>query len=656
MYIATVPNRNSTPAILLRESYRENGKVKTRTLANLSKLPTEAIDALKQVLKGKQMVSTDDLFEIVEDGSRAHGNAEAVLIAMRRLGFSGLINSRPSRQRDLVVAMVASRMLKPQSKLATTRWWPSTTLTETLGVNEADEDELYEAMDWLLEHQAHIEQKLAARHLADNSLALYDLTSSYFEGVTCPLAELGYSRDGKKGTLQVNYGLLTNEQGIPVAVSVFKGNSGDPKTLMPQVDKMREEFGIKHFVLVGDRGMITQKQVDALRDIEGCDWISALRPGAINKLVTNGSIQMGLFDERNLFELTHPDFPGERLIACRNPELAERRAAKRLSLHKATTRELDKVSRMVGRGRLHGKEAIEAQVVKILKQYKVGKHYTVDIRDNGFDYKIDRNALGAEVAAKTNSNSKLAETQLARFDKHIEFIASKLDKVQRRIQQGKLHGKDVIGVRVGKVVNKYKVAKHFVLHIEDDSFRFEINQEAVDAEAALDGIYVVRSSVSTETMDTDQTVRSYKLLSNVEHAFRCLKSVDLMVRPIRHRLEDRVRAHIFLCMLAYYVQWSMTEAWRPLLFADEDQESKASRDPVAPAERSDAALRKVHTKQLDDNSVVHSFRTLLDDLARIVSNTCRCSGSGTEAPMFTKTTMPNAKQQRALNLLQTIGE
>ena len=655
MYIAIIPNRNSPPAILLREGYRENGKVKTRTLANLSKLPTKAIDALKQVLKGKQMVSTDDVFEIVEDGSRAHGNAEAVLIAMRRLGFSELLNSRPSRQRDLVVAMVAARILKPQSKLATTRWWSSTTLTETLGVDQADEDELYEAMDWLLEHQDHIEQKLAARHLADGSLALYDLTSSYFEGTTCPLAELGYSRDGKKGTLQVNYGLLTNQQGIPVAVSVFKGNSGDPKTLMPQVDKMREEFGIKQFVLVGDRGMITQKQVDVLRDIEGCDWISALRPGAINKLVTNGSIQMGLFDERNLFELTHPDFPGERLIACRNPELAERRAAKRLSLHKATTQELDKVSRMVGRGRLHGKEAIETQVVKILKQYKVGKHYTVDIRDDGFDYKIDRNALAAEVAAKTTKNSKLSETRLARFEKHIESIAGKLDKVQQRIQQGELHGKDVIGVRVGKVVNKYKVAKHFVLHIKDDSFSFEINQEAVDAEAALDGIYVVRSSVSTETMDTDQTVRSYKLLSNVEHAFRCLKSVDLMVRPIHHRLEDRVRAHIFLCMLAYYVQWSMTEAWRPLLFADEDQESKVSRDPVAPAKRSDAALRKVHTKQLDDNSVVHSFRTLLDDLARIVSNTCRCPGSRAETPMFTKTTMPNAKQQKALNLLQTIS-
>ena len=569
MYIATIPNRDSPPAILLREGYREGGKVKTRTLANLSKLPAEAIAVLRQVLKGKQMVSTDEAFEIVEDGSRAHGNAEAVLIAMRQLGFSGLINSRPSRQRDLVVAMVAARILKPQSKLATTRWWSSTTLTEMLGVAQATEDELYEAMDWLLEHQAHIEKKLAARHLADGSLALYDLTSSYFEGVTCPLAELGYSRDGKKGTLQVNYGLLTNQQGIPVAVSVFKGNSGDPKTLIPQVDKMRREFGIKQFVLVGDRGMITQKQVDALRGIEGCGWISALRPGAINKLVRGGSIQMGLFDERNLFELTHPDFPCERLVACRNPELAERRAVKRIALIEATTRELD--------------------------------------------------------------------------------------KVRRRTKRGQLQGKDAIGVRVGKVVNKYKVSKHFVLHITDNSFRFEIDQDAVDAEAAIDGLYVVRSSVSTETMDADQMVRSYKLLSNVEHAFRCLKSVDLMVRPIRHRLEDRVRAHIFPCMLAYYVQWHMTEAWRPLLFADEDQESKALRDPVMPAERSDAALQKVHTKRLDDDSIVHSFRTLLDDLARIVSNTCRCPGLGPESPTFTKTTTPNAQQQRALNLLQSIS-
>ena len=573
MYITRIPNRNSPPAILVRHGYRENGKVKTRTLANLSKLPAEAIAVLQKVFQGEQLFSAEEAFEIVENGSRAHGHAEAVLSAMRRLGFPGLLNSRPSRNRDVVMAMIAARVLKPQSKLATTRWWDSTTLTETLGLGPTDEDELYEALDWLLEHQDSIEKKLAARHLTEGGLALYDLTSSYFEGVTCPLAELGYNRDGKKGMLQVNYGLLTTPQGIPVAVSVFKGNSGDPKTLLPQVDKIRVEFGIKQFVLVGDRGMITQKQVEALRDLEGCGWISALRPGAINKLVKGGSIQRGLFDERNLFELTHPDFPGERLVACRNPELAERRAKKRLSLLEATTRELEQISRMVNRGRLRGKESLGTQVDGILKQYKIGKHDTVDVRDDGFDYKLDRDALAAEVAAQSNENTKLAETRLARCERQIKSIAVKLDKVRLKTQQGQLHGKDAIGVRVGKVVNKYKVSKHFVLHITDDSFRFEIDQVAVAAEAALDGLYVVRSSVSTEMMDTNQTVRSYKLLSNVERAFRCLKSVDLMVRPIRHRLEDRVRAHIFLCMLAYYVQWHMTEAWRPLLFADEDQDS-----------------------------------------------------------------------------------
>ena len=653
MYITAIPNRNSPPTILLREGYREDGQVKTRTLANLSKLPAEAIAVLRQVLQGKTMVPADELFEIIEDGSRTHGHVEAVLIAMRRLDFPGLIHARPSRQRDLVMAMVAARILKPQSKLATTRWWSNTTLPEMLGLDQVDEDELYEAMDWLLERQPQIEKKLAARHLAEGGLALYDLTSSYFEGVTCPLAELGYDRDGKKGKLQVNYGLLTNPGGIPVAVSVFKGNTGDPKTLLPQVDKLRKEFRLEQFVLVGDRGMITQTQIDALRDIEGCSWISALRPEAIKKLMAGGSIQMGLFDERNLFELTHPDFPGERLMACRNPELAERRARKRTSLLEATTRELGQVSRMVSRGHLRGKEAIGTEVEKVLKQYKIGKHYKLDIREDGFDYQLDRDSLAAEVAAQSPGETKLAETQRARFERHIEAITKKLDKIQQRTKQGQLHGQAAIGVRVGKVVNKYKMSKHVVLHIKDDSFTFEIDQESVTAEAALDGIYVVRSSVSAETMDSAQTVRSYKLLSNVERAFRCLKSVDLMVRPIRHRLENRVKAHIFLCMLAYYVLWHMTEAWRPLLFADEDQERKSSRDPVAPAERSEGALAKVPSKQLDDHSVVHSFRTLLDDLAQIVTNLCRCPGLGPEAPTFTKTTTPNPQQQRALNLLQS---
>jgi hypothetical protein len=340
MFIATIPNRNSPPAILLRESYREAGKVKTRTLANLSKLPPEAIEAVRCTLKGQKLLSPEEAFEIPPDGSLAHGHVEAVLSAMQRLGLPRLIHSRPSRQRDLVLALVAARVLKPQPKTATARWWSTTTLPEMLGVTGADEDELYDAMDWLLERQGDIEKKLAVRHLEKKPLALYDLTSSYFEGVTCPLAARGHNRDKKKGKLQVNYGLLTNRRGIPVAVSVFKGNQGDPKTLMPQVDKLRKEFNIGRFVLVGDRGMITQKQINNLRDIEDVDWISALRPEAIKKLVTGDALQMSLFDEQNLCEIGHPDFPGERLVVCRNPELEKRRRTKRQSLLEATAKEL----------------------------------------------------------------------------------------------------------------------------------------------------------------------------------------------------------------------------------------------------------------------------------------------------------------------------
>jgi len=653
MYVAIVPNRKSPPAILVREGYREGGKVKNRTLANLSKLPSDAIDVVRRTLKGEKLVPIDELFEIVEDGSPSHGDVEAVVTAMKRLGFASLIAARSSRQRDLVIAMVAARILKPQSKLATTRWWSSTTLPDMLGIGDADEDDLYDAMDWVLERQDNIEKKLASRHLEEESLALYDLTSSYFEGSKCPLAALGHNRDGKKGKLQVNYGLLTNQEGIPVAVSVFKGNSGDPKTLMPQVDKMREQFEIRKFVLVGDRGMITQKQVDELREIENVDWLTAMRPGAIRKLVEDGWIQMGLFDERNLFEIEHPDWPGERLIACRNPELAERRKAKRMELLDATKAELDKVRRMVGRGRLLSKEAIGDQVGRILKQYRVSRHYKVAVRDNGFDYRIDEEALAAKAAMGTGGDATLKAKRLERYSRHIEAIAGKLDKVRTRIEQGSLHGKDKIGVRVGKVVDKYKVAKHFVLHIEDNSFNFEVDQQGIDAEATLDGIYVIRTSVEKDTMDADQAVRSYKQLSNVERAFLCFKSVDLMVRPIRHRLENRVRTHIFLAMLSYYVQWHMIEAWRPLLFADEDQQTKTSRDPVAPAKRSEGALQKIATKRLDDGSPVHSFRSLLRHLAEIVRNTCRCPNARPDATFY-KTTMPNAKQLQALNLLRKI--
>jgi len=566
MYIATVPNRGSPPAILLREGYREGGHVKTRTLANLSKLPPDAVAALRQVLKGETLVRAHAAFEAV--ASLHHGHVQAVLDAMRRLGFANLVASRPSRQRHLVLAMVAARLLEPDSKLGTTRWWNLTTLPSLLGVADADEDELYAAMDWLLKRQPSIEKKLAARHLHNDAMALYDLSSSYFEGVTCPLAALGHNRDGKKGKLQVNYGLLTDTQGIPVAVSVFKGNTGDPKTLLPQVDKVRKEFRLERFVLVGDRGMITQKQVDALRQLDGIDWVAALRPEAIRKLLEGGALQLGLFDERNLFELTHPDFPAERLVACRNPELAQRRAHKRTSLLEATAQELEKVRRMVERGRLRGQ--------------------------------------------------------------------------------------DHIGVRVGKVVNKYKVAKHFKLSIEDARFDFAIDRDKVAAEAALDGIYVIRTSLPEDRMSADDAVRSYKRLSQVERAFRSFKTMHLQLRPIHHRLEHRVRAHIFLCMLAYYVMWHMLQAWRPLLFCDEDLQAKATQDPVAPAQRSESALHKVHSKTLDDGSEVHSFHTLLKQLSGIVRNVCRIPGAPPDAPTFDVVTTPSAKQRRAYQLLETI--
>ena len=653
MYIATIPNRNSPPAILLRESYREQGKVKSRTLANLSSLPAPAVEILRRSLRGENLISTD-AFEIVENGSPAHGHVDAVMRAMSRLGFSRLVCSRRSRQRDLVIAMVAARILEPQSKLATTLWWSDTTLPEILNVSDTDEDDLYDAMDWLLERQGSIENKLARRHLKNDALALYDLTSSYFEGQTCPLAALGHNRDGKKGKLQVNYGLLTNRKGIPVAVSVFKGNTGDPKTLMPQVEKMRGEFGIEQFVMVGDRGMLTQKQIDALHDIDGVDWIGALRPEAIKKLIANGGIQMGLFDERNLFELKHPDFPDERLIACRNVDLAYRRAAKRESLLQATAKELDKVRGMVWRGRLNGKKEIDARVRAILKKYKIGKYYKVDIREDGFNCEVKKDELIAEITAKSKGKQKLIEKRLKRSECHIESIAKQLKKLSRKVDRGTLYGQDKIGVRVGKVINKYKVGKHFDLDICDNDFSFKINREKVNQEAALDGIYIVRTSLPKERMDANETVRSYKLLSQAERAFRSFKTVDLMVRPIRHRVENRVRAHIFLCMLAYYVQWHMMEAWRPLLYADEDQKAKGLRDPVAPAKRSDPALAKVRTRQLDDGSRVYSFRSLLGHLAAIVRATCRCSGEKDTSSTFTMSTSPNPKQQKALDLLQRI--
>lgn len=652
MHIDVVPNRQSKPAILLRESYREGRTVRKRTLANLSKLPMDQVESIRRILKGEQLVAIDEVFEIVPDGSRSHGHVEAVWRTMKRLDFDRLVSSRPSRERDLVVALVVARILEPQSKLATSRWWHATTLPETFGVGDATEDDLYRAMDWVLERQERMEQKLAARHLDNDGLALYDLSSSYFEGTSCPLARFGFNRDGKKGKLQVNYGLLTNRDGIPVSVSVFEGNTADPKTLLPQVRKVQKKFGIERFTLVGDRGMMTQTQIDALREIDGLDWITALRSEGIDKLVHDGAIQMGLFDERNLFELTHPDFPNERLVACRNPELALRRAQKRQDLLEATRKELEKVRQMVERDRLEGQDAIRTRVQKVLKKYKVGQYYKLDIREDSFDFEIDGSAMAADLAR--SGNPELANRRRDRWTRHTEKIDKELEHLRQQIGKGSLHGKDNIGVRVGKVLNKYKVGKHFTLDIGDNRFEFQIDEKKVAAEAALDGIYVIRTSLSPQRMSADDTVRSYKLLTEVERAFRSFKTIDLKVRPIRHHLENRVRAHIFLCMLAYYVQWHMIEAWRPLLFADEDQEAKTRRDPVAPAERSEGALRKVHTLELNDGSPVHSFQTLLSHLGAIVRNTCRRKAAGADEPTFEMTTPPNPKQDRAYQLLKTI--
>jgi len=571
MHVVTTTRRYKNKVYqshLLRRSYREGKKVKSETLGNLSHLPAQVIELVRRCLKGETMVPSADAFEIIS--SRHHGHVQAVLAAMKHLGLEELIASTRSRERNLISGMIAARILEPDSKLATTRWWHTTTLPTELGIADADEDDLYDAMDWLLKRQPHIEKKLAARHLTEGGLVLFDLTSSYFEGVTCPLAALGKSRDGKKGTLQVNWGLLTDERGRPIAVSVFKGNTGDPKTLMPQVRKVKEDFGIKTMVMVGDRGMITQTQIDEIKTIDGVGWIAALKPAGIKKLVEGGTLQMELFDKRNLFEITHPDYPGERLVACLNPELRKLRGHKRQSLIEATKLELKKIQTMVVQGKLKDK------------------------------------------------------------------------------------GADEIGVAVGKVVNKYKMSKHIVLNIRDGFFDFHIDEKKVEAETALDGFYVIRTSLDRKQASAEDAVRHYKKLTLIEQAYRSLKTIDLKIRPIRHRTEDRVRAHIFLCMLAYYVEWCMREAWRSQLFCDEDQEAKKTRDAVAPAKRSEAALGKVHSKVLADGSTVHSFQTMLKLLSTVVRNRCRIPTDGPNARTFDVLTTPSAEQQRAFKLLEII--
>ena len=566
MHIDVVPNRGSRPAYLLRESYREGARVHKRTLANLSSLSEAQILAIRAVLRGEPVGPIAEQFEAI--ASRSHGHVQAVGVAMQRLGFESLLAARPSRQRDLVRAMVSARIIAPHTKLATTRWWQTSTLAEDLGVQDASENDLYAAMDWLLARQGAIQKKLAARHLGAGSLVLYDLSSSYFEGTSCPLAKLGYNREGKTGLLQVNYGVLTDARGCPVAVSVYEGNVADSQTLLPELNRLREQFGVEQLVMVGDRGMVSNQAIATMQDTPGVDWITALKSASIRVLVEQGHLQLGLFDERNLLELSCPDYPGERLVACRNPQLASLRAHKREELLVATERNL---------------QSIKARVVA-----------------------------------------------------------------------GKLKGADAIGLRVGGVVNQYKVAKHFELSIDAASFAFQRKRQSIAAEAALDGIYIIRTSVAPASMDAADCVRNYKALANVERAFRSLKTVDLKVRPIHHRTADRVRAHIFLCLLAYYVEWHMREAWRELMFADPDQQAKATRNPVAPAKRSQAALDKVASHTLDDGTPAHSFSTLLAELATIVRNTCRTRNAGADAPTFELLTTPNPKQQRAFELVQKI--
>ena len=568
MHIDIVPNRKSRPAILLRESYREDGKVKKRTVANLSSLSLEQAEQIRSILKGEQLTPVNAF--LVKKQTRQHGNVDAVHTAMRRLKFDALLSKKSCRQRDIIMGVIAALIIDPDSKLGVTRSWGNTTIPTIFNLEKVDEDDVYEAMDWLLLQQDKVEKKLASRHLGENDFVMYDLTSSYFEGTKCPLAKRGYSRDGKKGKLQVNYGMVTDRRGCPVAVSVFEGNMSDPCTVTTQVDKVKNKFGIEQMVLVGDRGMLSQKQIDELQEKGGVDWITAVKSGAIRKLINNESLQLGLFDERNLFSFTDAEYPGERLIACRNTELAARRAYKRNAMLDATEMELE--------------------------------------------------------------------------------------KVQSLVSSGKLKGQDKIGVRTGRVINRYKMAKHFILQIQDAQLSFERNAQSISQESALDGIYVVRTSLPEDRMDDDDIVRSYKNLSNVERAFRSLKAIDLMVRPIRHRTENRVRAHIFLCMLAYYVQWHMKETLRPLLFSDEDQNAKTIRDAVAPAKRSDACLEKVHSKKLSDDTDVHSFTTILKLMSTITRDWCFSNAKGADKnAVFTIDTTPNHKQKQVIELLRKIA-
>ena len=569
MYVARVPNRGSPPAVLLRESFREGGKVKNRTLANLSRWPDEKVAALQAVLAGKSApAALDGAFEISR--SLPHGHVAAVLGTLRRLGLEELISPEPSRNRDLVVAMVCAQVFAPGSKLAIARGLrketASSSLGEVLGLSRCDEDDCYEAMDWLRTRQEAIEDALARRHLEGGTLVLYDVSSAALEGRTCPLGALGHPKDGVRGRLQIVYGLLCARDGTPVAIEVFSGNTGDPKTVASQVNKIRERFGIDHVCVVGDRGMLTKARLKDDVVPAGLDYLTALRAPEIKNLVAQGAVQLSLFDETDLFEIVHPDYGNERLVACKNPLLAEERARKREALLSSTEAELQKIAAAVTR--------------------------------------------------------------------------------ERR----PLRGADKIALRAGRVVNRFKVAKHFTLEIADDTFRFLRKEEEIAAEAALDGIYVLRTSVPRAELSSTEVVSSYKALSGVERAFRAFNT-DLDIRPIRHRSAERVRAHVFLRMLSYYVAFHMERELAPMLFKDDDHDAaeQARTSPVAPATRSARALAKAATKRTAEHLPVHSFQSLLADLATIAANRIKPTDSGLDD--FTLVTTPTPLQRRAFQLL-----
>lgn len=566
MYIETVRNRNSPPAILLRESFRKGDKVYKRTLANLTKWPVHIVEGLRSLLKGTPLIAADQHFEIQQ--SLPHGHVRAVLDFIHTLGVDKAIAPTRSRERDLVLAMITERIIEPCSKLATTRAWHLTTLSQELDVSDADEDELYSAMDWLLKRQESIENTLARQHLQNGALVLYDVSSSYYEGRCCPLARFGHNRDEKMGRRIIVYGLLTDSGGCPVAVDVYPGNTGDPTTVPDQVKKLRDRFGLSRVVLVGDRGMLTQTQLDELGSIQGIGWISALRSATLQKLLDEKYLQMSLFDEQNIAEITSPEFPGERLIACFNPFLRDERRRVREELIAATEAALQKISR--------------------------------------------------EIARRT-------KTPFTNKD---------------------------IALKVGWIINKHKVAKHFHVHIEHSQLTWEKKQSAIEDEMKLDGIYVIRTSEPAASMPMEDVVRNYKRLAQVEQAFRTLKSVDLLVRPIRHRIEDRVRAHIFICMLSYYVTWHMRKALDEVLFVDEELDAeRLSRDPVLPAQPSKSVKSKKLLKVNTHREKVHSFKTLIHCLGTICRNICRIKANP-ESPTFILTTVPDSFQEKVLNMLK----